>query len=82
MRCCSGRARFPGMRAAGLTESLPLGGDRSWQVSGKGQVYPKDQHPEAFMRVVSDGYFESVGIRLIRPDEYSRRRIAHRANRW
>jgi predicted permease len=55
---------LPGMRAAGLTEFLPLGGDRSWQVSGKGQVYPKNRHPEAYMRVVSDGYFESVGIRL------------------
>jgi predicted permease len=55
---------LPGMRAAGLTDILPLGGDRSWQVSGKGQVYPKDRHPEAFMRVVSDGYFESIGIRL------------------
>jgi predicted permease len=55
---------LPGIRAAGLTDVLPLGGDRAWQVSGKGQVYPKDQHPEAFIRVVSDGYFESVGIRL------------------
>ena len=55
---------LPGMRAAGLTDVLPLQGDRSWQVSGKGQVYPKDRHPEAFIRVVSDGYFESVGIRL------------------
>jgi predicted permease len=55
---------LPGTRAAGLTDVLPLGGDRAWQVSGKGQVYPKDQHPESFVRVVSDGYFESVGIRV------------------
>ncbi|MCU1263013.1 MAG: hypothetical protein JWO80_5898 [Bryobacterales bacterium] len=55
---------LPGIRAAGLTDILPLGGDRAWQVSGKGQVYPKDRHPEAFIRVVSDGYFESAGIRL------------------
>jgi predicted permease len=55
---------LPGMRAAGLTDVLPLEGDRSWQVSGKGQVYPKGRHPEAYIRVVSDGYFESVGIRL------------------
>ena len=55
---------LPGMRAAGLTDVLPLQGDRSWQVSGKGQVYSKDRHPEAYIRVVSDGYFESVGIRL------------------
>ncbi len=56
---------LPGMRAAGLTEMLPLAGDRSWQVFARGQVYPKDRHPEAFMRVVTDGYFESLGIRLL-----------------
>jgi predicted permease len=55
---------LPGMRAAGLTDVLPFGGDRAWQISGKGQIYPKDRHPEAFIRVVSDGYFESAGIRL------------------
>jgi predicted permease len=56
---------LPGMRAAGLAEMLPLAGDRSWQVTGKGQVYPKDQHPEAYMRVVTDGYFEALGIHLL-----------------
>jgi len=54
----------PGIQAAGLAEFLPLGGDRAWRVSGKGQIYPKDRHPEAFVWVVSDGYFESLGIRL------------------
>ena len=59
------RARsVPGITAAGITDVLPLGGDRSWQVSGKGQVYQKDQYPEAFIRVVSDGYFEALGIPL------------------
>ncbi|MGH9595064.1 MAG: ABC transporter permease, partial [Bryobacteraceae bacterium] len=55
---------LPGIVAAGLTDVLPLGGDRAWQVSGKGQIYPKDRHPESYIRVVSDGYFESAGIRL------------------
>lgn len=55
---------LPGMRAVGLTDVLPFGGDRAWQISGKGQIYPRDRHPEAFIRVVSDGYFESAGIRL------------------
>ena len=50
--------------AAGLTDVLPLGGDRSWGVSGKGQTYPKGQNPEAFVRMVSDGYFEAAGIPL------------------
>jgi len=54
----------PGIRAAGLTDVLPFGGDRGWQVSGVGQIYPKGQLPQAFIRVVSDGYFEAAGIRL------------------
>ena len=54
-----------GVRAAGLTDVLPFGGDRSWQVSAKGHVYPKGQYPpEPFVRIVSEGYFESLGIRL------------------
>jgi predicted permease len=57
------RARgIPGITAAGISDVLPLDGDRSWQVSGKGQVYDKDHHPEAFIRVVSDGYFQALGI--------------------
>jgi predicted permease len=59
------RARsIPGVTAAGISDVLPLDGDRSWQVSGKGQIYDKDHHPEAFIRVVSDGYFEALGIAL------------------
>ena len=54
----------PGIAAAGITDFLPLAGDRSWEVSGKGQVYEKGRHPEAFVRVVSDGYFEALGIAL------------------
>jgi hypothetical protein len=52
----------PGIAAAAITDVLPLGGDRAWQVSGKGQIYEKGHHPEAFIRVVSDGYFEALGI--------------------
>jgi predicted permease len=59
------RARaIPGVTAAGISDVLPLDGDRGWQVSGKGQVYDKNHHPEAFVRVVSDGYFETLGIAL------------------
>lgn len=54
----------PGIAAAGIADVLPLKGDRSWQVAGKGQVYEKGNHPEAFVRVVSDGYFKAVGVPL------------------
>jgi predicted permease len=55
---------IPGIAAAGITDVLPLDGDRGWQVGAKGQVYDKNNHPEAFIRVVSDGYFGALGIPL------------------
>jgi predicted permease len=60
------RARsIPGVRAAGVSDVLPFAGDRSWQVSAKGHVYPKGQFPpEPYIRMISDGYFEAAGIRL------------------
>jgi predicted permease len=60
------RARsIPGVRAAGVSDVLPFAGDRSWQVSAKGHVYPKGQYPpEPYIRMISDGYFEAAGIRL------------------
>ena len=59
------RARaVPGITAAGISDILPLDGDRGWQVGAKGQVYDKNNHPEAYIRVVTDGYFEALGIVL------------------
>ena len=59
------RARaIPGVKGAALSDLLPFGGDRSWGVAGQGQVYPRDQMPQAFIRLVSDGYFKTMGIRL------------------
>jgi predicted permease len=54
----------PGVEGAALADVLPLGGDRSWQVGAKGQVYEKGNHPESFVRVVSDGYFQAMGVPL------------------
>jgi hypothetical protein len=40
------RARaVPGVEAAGLTDALPLGRNRSWGAPAKGQVYPKGKFP-------------------------------------
>jgi predicted permease len=55
---------IPGILAAGITDVLPLGGDRGWMVGAKGQIYPKGQEPQSFVRVVSDGYFEAACIPL------------------
>ncbi len=54
----------PGIMAAGISDVLPLLGDRSWSVSVKGRFYEKNRHPEPYIRVVTDGYFEAAGIPL------------------
>jgi predicted permease len=54
----------PGIAAAGVADILPLDGDRSWQVRAKGQVNDKDHYAEAFIRVVTDGYFEALAVPL------------------
>jgi predicted permease len=60
------RAReIPGIGAAGLTDALPLGRNRSWGSGVKGVTYPKGQYPDAFVRIVSDSYIKAMGIPLI-----------------
>ena len=53
---------IPGISGAALADVLPFDGDRSWGVAGEGQMYEKGHYPEAFIRVVSDGYFATMGI--------------------
>jgi predicted permease len=54
----------PGTETAGLTDALPLGRNRGWGAAAKGHVYPKGQYPDAFVRIVSDGYLGAMGIAL------------------
>jgi predicted permease len=53
-----------GIRGAALTDVLPLGGNRSWGVAGEGQIYDRDEFPQGFVRIVSDGYFGAMGVPL------------------
>jgi predicted permease len=55
----------PGIEAAGVTDVLPLGQNRSWSVGAKDREYSKEHlPPEAFVRIVSDGYLRAMGIPL------------------
>ena len=55
---------LPGVERAGITDALPLGKNRSWGVRAKGTVYERGRSVSAFVRVVSDGYPEAMGIPL------------------
>jgi len=54
----------PGVTGAGLTDALPLGRNRSWGSGVKGRFYAKGEYPNAFVRIISDGYFRAMGIPL------------------
>jgi hypothetical protein len=58
----------PGVDAAGLTDSLPLGenyGWRAWPVGANGQVYEPGGRPFAHPRIVDDGYLSVMRIPLL-----------------
>lgn len=61
------RARaVPGIEQAGITDVLPLGHNRNWSVPAKGHIYKQgvDDPPDGFVRIITDGYFQAMGIAL------------------
>ena len=56
---------LPGVEAAGVTDALPLGRNRTWGAPAKGVTYDRNTYPFAFPRIVSDGYPAAMGIPLI-----------------
>jgi predicted permease len=64
---------LPGIVAAGITDVLPLRDDRSFGVAAVAQIYEKGHTPEAYIRIVSDGYFEAAGVPLRQGREFSER---------
>jgi predicted permease len=55
----------PGVEAAGIADILPFDGNRSRAVAGRGQIFREGQYPEGFVRVVSDGYRQAMGLKLM-----------------
>jgi predicted permease len=67
------RAReIPGIDAVGVSDALPLGGNRSWSVGDKTVPYTlQSPPPEAYVRIVSDGYLRAMGIGLSRGRDFT-----------
>jgi predicted permease len=60
-----GRARaVGGVQSVALSDGLPLGSNRSWGVRAKGHVYKKGEANDTFVRMVSEGYVGTMGMRL------------------
>ena len=65
---------LPGVEAVGGTSSIPLSGMRaSVDFVVDGQAVRPDQMSEAEYRIVSPGYFETLGIRLLNGREFTER---------
>jgi len=55
---------LPGVESVGLTDTLPLGRNRSWGVGAKGESYAPGEYPNAFPRIVDAGYIKTMRIPL------------------
>lgn len=56
---------LPGVQSVALADRLPLGSNRSWGVAAKGRTSERSDWQPAFVRVVSEGYVGTMGMRLI-----------------
>ena len=60
-----------GVDVAGLTDTPPLGRNRSWTIRAKGVVYERGQTPGVFPRVVDSDYLNAMGIPLVAGRRFS-----------
>jgi predicted permease len=57
-------AAIPGVESVGLTDTLPLGRNRTWGAGAKGVTYPPGTYPSAFPRIVDHRYLQAMRIPL------------------
>ena len=53
---------LPGVESAGMSDTLPLGRNRSWGATAKGEKYVPGE--DAFPRIVDEGYIRTMRIPL------------------
>jgi predicted permease len=55
----------PGIESAAITDTLPLGRNRTWGAGAVGVTYERGKYPSAFVRVVSEGYPAAMGVPVL-----------------
>jgi putative ABC transport system permease protein len=58
-------AAVPGVIAVGMSDTLPLGRNRTWGAGLVGETYPPDRFPVAYPRLVSPTYLAAMQIPLV-----------------
>jgi predicted permease len=64
-RLVSNVEAVPGVEAVGLTDTTPLGRNRSWGIRVVGAVYPDGNNPSAFPRLIDHRYIQTMEIPLV-----------------
>lgn len=62
---------LPGIEAAGVADMLPLDRNRSWGLLNVARTYPRDEDLSAIVRIVTPGYLDALGIRVIEGRDFS-----------
>ncbi len=62
---------IPGIQAAGITDALPFGRNRTWGIWAQGQADERGPVTSAYIRIVSDGYFAAMGVPLLAGRDFS-----------
>ena len=57
-------AALPGIEAVGLSDTLPLGRNRTWGVGAQGIQYPPGTYPSVYPRIVDQHYLQAMQIPL------------------
>jgi predicted permease len=55
---------IPGVESVGITDILPLEHGRSWDLRAKGKPTKPGDNNDAFVYIVTPGYFQTMGIHL------------------
>jgi predicted permease len=55
---------IPGIQSAGITDNMPLEGNRSWGIQAKGKPYRDGELQGTFVYMITPGYLETMGVRL------------------